>query len=287
MDGNKKINTVLFALTGFGNTVLKALLKNSRVNVKAVFTVKYEKPCPYYEEQQLIDLCKERDVLCYHGISVNSAEGISLLQKLFPDLILVSTFKQILKENVLDIPPLGVINFHPSLLPQYRGPCPTNAALFHDERVTGITVHYVTQEVDQGSILLTRPMAIDDICNDGQLRRELAILAGNMVPEVIELFRDHIKPLGAPQEKSISRPAPRPTVEDGYLELAGDVDTIRRKLRAYNPLPGTSILIGERRIPVDRFELFQDSRPDGVHEGQSTIDLIVGSRGIRLKKKSD
>ena len=287
MDEDKKINIVLFALTGFGNTVLDALLRHGKVSVKGVFTFKYGNPCPYYEERQLIDLCNERGVTCYHGFSVNSHEGISILQELSPDLIFVATFKQILNESVLSIPPLGVVNFHPSLLPQYRGPCPTSAALFHDEKVTGVTVHYVTKEVDEGNILLKKSMIIDDSDYDGQLRQKLAKLSGEIVPEVIDLFSDFTRPAGKPQEKSISRLAPRPEIEDGHIELAGDIDTIRRKLRAYNPLPGTSILIGGRRIPVNRFELFQDNRPDGVYEGRNAIDVIIHSRGIRLVKKFD
>lgn len=284
---NKKINIVLFSLTGFGNTVLEALLKDNRVNVGAVFTFKYDNPCPYYQERQLIDLCIEHKVTCHHDISVNSNEGISLLQKLSPDLILVATFKQILKENVLSIPPLGVVNFHPSLLPKYRGPCPTSAVLLHGEKVTGITIHYVTKEVDKGNILLERSILIDDVFNDGQLRQELAKLAGNMVPEVIDLFFDFTKPAGKSQKKNLSSLAPRPTPEDGNIHSTDDIDTIQRKIRAFNPLPGTSILIDDRRIFVDRFELFQDNRSDGLYEKKNTIDLITNSRGLRLFKKLD
>ena len=285
MNKNDRLNVVLFALTGFGNTVLEALLRDFRVKVGAVFTIKYDNPFPYYSERPLLDLCDERLVLCCHGVKVCSDEGIGLLRQLSPDLIIVATFKQILRENVLSLPPLGVVNFHPSLLPRYRGPCPTNAALLNDEKVTGVTVHYVTEELDEGDILLQRSITLSGVENDGHLRQRLARLAGEMIPELIGMFAGFTKPAGTPQGHGLAGLAPKPTVDDGYLELATDIDTIRRKMRAFNPLPGTSVLIGDRRVAVDRFDLFQDDRPSGLYEHNNAIDLIAGSQAIRLYEK--
>jgi methionyl-tRNA formyltransferase len=281
---SKQLRVVLFALTGFGNTVLKALLEDARVYVEAVFTIKYDHPFPYYEEQQLIELCDERGVKCYYGVKVCSDEGIELLRQLSPDLIMMVTFKQILRENVIQLPPLGVINFHPSLLPRYRGPCPTNAALLNDEKITGVTIHYATEALDEGNILLQKAMIIEEEDTDGQLRNKLARLAGEMTPEVVRMFAGFTRPAGAPQDHNLASIAPKPTVEDGYLELATDIDTIRRKMRAFNPLPGTSILVGDSRIAVERFKLIQDSRPDGQYESNYSIDFVIGAQGIRLYK---
>ncbi|GAB4544512.1 MAG: hypothetical protein Kow0063_38240 [Anaerolineae bacterium] len=287
MARNDRLNVVLFALTGFGNTTLEALLKDARVNMEAVFTVRYDRPFPYYRERQLIELCDERGVRCYYGVKVGSEEGIQLLHKHSPDLIIVATFKQILTQNVLSLPPLGVVNFHPSLLPRYRGPCPTNAALYHDEKVTGVTAHYVTEKLDEGNMLLQRSMVIDEADNDGRLRQKLARLTGEMIPELIGMFAGFTRPAGTPQDHSQASFAPKPTQEDGYLELASDIDTVRRKMRAFNPLPGTSILVGGKRVAVDRFELLQDDRPDGVYNGGHAIDLVIDSLAIRLSKKPD
>lgn len=286
MDKCDKFNVVLFALTGFGNTVLEALLKDVRVNVTAVFTVKYDHPFPYYDEQHLLELCHERRVTCYSGVQVRSDEGIALLRQHAPDLIIVATFKQILAQNVLSLPRLGVVNLHPSLLPRYRGPCPTHAALLNDEAVAGVTAHYVTEKLDEGNILLQRSIAINEVDNDGQLRQKLAGLAGEMVPELIGLFAGFTKPAGMPQDHSLATLAPRPTVEDGYLELAADIPTIRRQMRAFNPLPGTSIPVGDRRVAVDKFELLRDSRADGLYQNDKFIELIIDSQAIRLYKKA-
>jgi methionyl-tRNA formyltransferase len=284
---SEQLRVVIFALTGFGNTVLKALLEDARVHVEAVFTVKYDQPFPYYEEQQLIELCDERDVKCYHGVKVYSLEGIRLLHELSPDLIIMATFKQILKKNVIQLPPLGVINFHPSLLPQFRGPCPTTAALLNGEKITGVTVHYVTEDLDEGNILLQRSIDIQEIDNDGQLRQKLASLAGELVPECIDNFVGLTPPVGVPQDHNLVSTAPKPTTEDGYLELATSIDAIQRKMRALNPLPGTSILVGGNRITVERYDILDTFMPDGIYENIESIDISINSQAIKLYKKGD
>lgn len=287
MSRDNRLKVVLFALTGFGNTVLASLLEDDRVDVAAVFTVKYDQPFPYYAEQQLAELCRQRQVSCYLDVKVNSDEGLELVRKHAPDLIIVATFKQILKEKVLSLPKLGVVNVHPSLLPNYRGPCPTNAALLNGENTTGVTIHYVTETVDEGNLLLQRSIAIGESENDGQLRLRLSRLAGEMMPELIEMFAGTSWPAGTPQDHSRANFAPRPTAEDGYLEQATDVLAIQRKMRAFNPLPGTSILIGDRRVAVDRFEILSRNGVDGIYENGNAIDFIIGSHAIRLYKKSE
>ena len=285
MNANHKLNVVLFALTGFGNSVLEALLEVSQVSVSAVFTVRYTNPFPHYEEQPLHALCAERGVACFTDMRVSSDAGIALLRQHSPDLIIVATFKQILAQNVLCLPRLGVVNLHPSLLPRYRGPCPTNAALLNDDEYTGVTAHYVTEKLDEGDILLQRSISIRDVVDDGQLRQVLAKLAGQMVPDLIGMFDGFVKPVGVPQDHRLASHAPRPTVEDGHLELATDIQTICNKVRAFNPLPGTSLLVANARIAVDRAECFQSDNCDGLCDHGDYLELVVNSQAIKLHKR--
>ncbi len=285
MQNQRKLRIILFALPGFGNPVLASLMKDDRVDVVAVFTVKYKTPFPYYKEKQLNVVCEDYGIPCYYGIKVTSVEGLNLIHSLSPDLILVATFKQILKQNVLDIPQLGVVNFHPSLLPKYRGPCPTNAALFHGEKYTGVTAHFVTSGIDDGDILLQKIVTIEETWVDSELRHKLADLSGDMVPDLIDLFINFERPSGKPQDHEKASSAPKPIVEAGYLESAPDIEMIQRQIRAFNPIPGTSVLVGERRIFVDRFERVSIDQDDGVFECQDYIDLVIRSEAIRLFKR--
>ena len=276
------ITVVLLGLTGFGNTVLEALLAVPGVNVAAVFTHRYDGPFPYYSERQLVDLCGDRGVPCHHDAAIGSDESLARLRALAPDLILVATFKEILGERVLAVPPLGVVNLHPSLLPRYRGPCPTNAALLSDDDTSGVTAHYVTRGVDDGDVILQRQVAITEVVDDGQLRLKLARLAGDMIPELLALWRRGTKPEGTPQDARRATYAPRPRPEDGFLERLSSAEDIRRTMRALNPLPGTSIATDDGRIAVDRFEPLADSPSAGPRISDEAVDLTVGATAIRL-----
>lgn len=285
----RKLKVVLFALTGFGNPVVDSLTKDSRVSLEAVFTIKYQNPFPYYEEIQLVDLCGIRGIPCHQGIIVSSPEGMNLLQSYMPDLIIVSTFKQMIRENVIDLPSLGVVNLHPSLLPKYRGACPSNAVLLNGELVTGITAHYVTPGLDDGDILLQKSINISEIENDGRLRYNLAKLAGELTPDLIDMFVGNAKPQGRMQEHHLASFAPKPTPEDGYLENDTEFETICRKIRAYNPIPGTSVLLGDRRVVVDHFEFLSGEHflSNGFLEVSDSVDYAVNHKILRMYKKID
>lgn len=278
------MNIVLFGLTGFGNSVLMALLNERKVQISAVFTTKYEKPFPYYEEKQLIDLCKENNIR-YHVNKLDSEEGISTLRALAPDLILVATFRQIIQSNVISIPRLGIVNIHPSLLPKYRGPNPTNNALLHGESITGITMHYLTERLDAGNVLLQKAINIEDDDTDGNLRKKLSSVASSMIPNLIELFQQPRIPVGIPQDEGLSTYATKPRAEDGYLEVLRDIESFKRRIRGLTPYPGTSFLIEHRRVPIDKYHGLSRQGRDGVYEADRWIDIFINSKGLRLIKK--
>jgi methionyl-tRNA formyltransferase len=282
MEPRHQLNVALLALTGFGNTVLAALLADSRVRVGGVFTVTYPGPFPYYPERQLVDLCASRGVTCYHDLAVSQGDGLAALERLAPDLIVVATFKQMLRTPLLALPRLGVVNLHPSLLPRHRGPCPTQAALLAGDRTTGVTAHYVDERLDEGDILLQRTLEIDDHDDDGRLRQRLASLAASMVPDLVGLFAGGTRPSGRAQDHAQATLAPRPDPEQGHLERAPDAEAARRAVRALTPYPGASVLVGAERIAVDSAQVLADTRPPGIYPQDDTVDLVFETGAVRL-----
>jgi methionyl-tRNA formyltransferase len=275
------LRVVLLGLTGFGNTVLEALLADARVRVVAVFTHRYDGPFPYYDEQSLIDCCARHGVTCHHDVTVGSEAGLQRMRSASPDVVLVATFKDILREAVLSVPRLGVVNLHPSLLPRHRGPCPTQAALLAGDAWSGVTAHYAGSGVDDGDIILQRRVAIADVPTDGELRRRLAAVAAAMVPDLISLWQNGARPAGAPQDPSHATHAPRPRPEDGFLELVPSADDLCRRVRALTPLPGTSIATGSGRVPVLSCRRLPGSAAP-VSRDSGAIDVQLGSEAVRL-----
>ncbi len=279
------MNVILFGFTGLGSAVLRGLLNEPSVDVTSVFTKKYSYPYPFYKEIQIQELCNEKDIECYSDKKVNSNEVVNLIENQKPDLIIVSSFNQIISRKVIEIPTLAILNVHPSLLPCYRGPFPDQAVLLNGENKTGVTVHYLTEALDSGNILLQKSLEIDPADNYCTLKKKLADLAMEIIPEIIKLFSGSQKPEGTKQDDAKASFFSRPNAEDGYLETEKNIETIKNKIRALNPFPGTSILVNNQRIKVDRMEIpdMQNSN-HGKKELDEYVDIIINSTFVKLHK---
>lgn len=280
------MNVILFGFTGLGNAVLRGLLKIEDVNVKSVYTKKYPAAYPFYPEIQIEELCRNNGIKCFNDLKVNSPGTIAAINDESPDLLIVSSFNQIFSKQLIEIPKLGCINFHPSLLPLYRGPCPEQSVLLNGEKETGITVHYIAQKIDAGNILLQKKIPIDENVNYPSLKKTVAEATEAVTPEVITLFSDGSIPEGIKQDESKATYHKRPSDDDCHLENEKDVSAIKRKIRALNPFPGTSILFEGNRIEVDRFELpGNNSFVSGFINADDYIDMRLDAEVIRLFKK--
>ncbi|HKJ28475.1 MAG TPA: methionyl-tRNA formyltransferase, partial [Anaerolineales bacterium] len=108
--------------------------------------------------------------------SLRTPEAFEQLKSYQPDLIVVAAFGQILKPNVLNLPPLGCINVHASLLPRWRGASPINAAILHGDDASGVTIMKMDAGLDTGPILSARAVPITPTTTAGELSDTLAQL---------------------------------------------------------------------------------------------------------------
>lgn len=188
------MNVCLFALTGFGNSVLSSLLKLKEIRSFLVITRKEKGPFPYYCCDQLVDLCRKKSIKSIYHTNFKLTHEI--VNKFSPDVIIISTFHKKIPKYTLRIAKIAAINIHPSLLPKYRGPNPTNWAIISGERSSGITIHLAGDALDKGDILFQRKISICGM-NDGQLRKYLAKLTGDHIGKFVRklIISTAIKPL--------------------------------------------------------------------------------------------
>ena len=230
----------LLALTGFGNTVLEALRKSVHVQGLLVFTRREKGDFPYYPCAQLTELCSKAQISCYDDRKLTSRETYGQILDFLPDLILVATFDQKIPPEIMKIPRLGAVNIHPSLLPQYRGPCPTHWAVIHGEKETGITFHQVTEGYDLGEILYQRRIEIDEL-TDGELRQKLAQLAGECLEGFLAAYlHGKLKPLGQDPEQGSY--FPKITSKEGIYLLKSGRFPMDCLIRGLHPYPGMGII---------------------------------------------
>ncbi|MEW5827541.1 MAG: methionyl-tRNA formyltransferase [Chloroflexota bacterium] len=164
-------------------------------------------------------------------------EAMQQLREWSPDVIIVAAFGQILRQEVLDLPPFGCVNVHASLLPRWRGAAPINAAILAGDAETGITIMKMDAGVDTGPMLARRaiPIAADDTA--GSLFVKLAALGGDLLLETLPGYLSgEIRPHSQPDEGATY--APMLKKEDGLLDFTRPADELARRVRAFDPWPG-------------------------------------------------
>jgi methionyl-tRNA formyltransferase len=124
--------------------------------------------------------------------TLNSPESQKFLESLELDVLLVCVCKNILKQTTIDIPKLGSVNIHPSLLPQYRGPVPVFWALYNREIISGVTFQQMNKNIDDGPIVAQYPMAIPQQVTEQQLSRSLLSLAAEHLNTVLSLLQSKL-----------------------------------------------------------------------------------------------
>lgn len=206
-----KIRVILFGMAGFGNNSLKVLTKEPFIELVGVVTPKRESsPFPYYKCKKLQDVAISKNIPLYEGLILKENKTYELIKSLKPDLIIVSSFRQIVPKNIISIPRLGVINIHPSLLPKYRGPTPTIWALMNKEKETGVTIHFIEDEkIDSGRIITHARLKILKSDIDSSLRKKLALLSEKALIKALQLILEKDKSFFLPQNNRKATYYPR------------------------------------------------------------------------------
>jgi methionyl-tRNA formyltransferase len=185
-------------------------------------------------------------------------KAIEWLKSLRADIGAVVAYGSIFKQPVLEIPRLGWLNLHYSLLPELPGPAPVQNAILQGKKVTGVTVFRLDSGVDSGPIISSTEQAIDDADTTESLLSKLTGIGANLLIDVLQ--QDEAKlALAKPQEISgIHASATKPTRELARIDFTGDALTQLNKIRALNPEPMAWFELNGTIIRVIRAR-FQDS----------------------------
>ncbi len=178
------------------------------------------------------------------------------LAALLPDVVVIVAYGQILRKNILNLPALGCINIHTSLLPRWRGAAPIQWALLDGDLETGVTTMHLAEKLDAGDILLQKRIPILKEDTSKTLHDRLADLGAELVLPTLEgLVLKNLK--GQPQDESGVTYASKLTKEMQWLDPKLSAEALERRVRALSPWPGTSIYLGQR-LRVKQARLRQD-----------------------------
>jgi methionyl-tRNA formyltransferase len=169
---------------------------------------------------------------------LRNSESFERLKAWQPDLIAVTAFGQILRQNVLDLPRFGCINVHASLLPRWRGAAPIQASILHGDTQTGVTIMKLDAGMDTGPILAQRVEEILPEDTSGSLAERLAMIGADLLVETLPRYIDgKIQPI--PQDDGLATQSPMIRKEEGLLNFEQPAELLARQIRAFQPWPGT------------------------------------------------
>lgn len=250
----KKLNIVFMGTPAFAVPSLDILHKN--FDVKAVVTAP-DKPAGRGMKLHQSEVKKYAES---HGIPVlqpsnlKSELFLNQLKEINPYLQVVVAFRM-LPESVWSLPPLGTINLHASLLPQYRGAAPIHHAIINGEKETGVTIFKLKHEIDTGNILLQQKVKIEDDETTGQLHDKLTTAGAELLFKAVQGIQDGtLQEL--PQEKLVTKiklhPAPKIQKEDCKIQWDQGTDRVYNFIRGLNPFPGAFTSLNETRIKIGK-----------------------------------
>ncbi|MDB0037983.1 methionyl-tRNA formyltransferase [bacterium] len=268
----KKIDIVFMGTPEFAVTILDKLLSDQAINVVGVITAP-DKPAG---RGRKINSSAVKEFALLHNLNIlqptnlKDSAFIDELQELNADLFVVVAFRM-LPEIVWEMPELGTINLHASLLPQYRGAAPINWAIINGEKETGVTTFFIEREIDTGAIIEQQKVVIEKNMSVGDLYSTLMELgASTTLSSVHKIMKGEVD--GIHQEGILPyeelKAAPKIFKPDCEIDLSKDVKTVHNFCRGLDPYPGAWCKIKIDKDDLKTIKFFQTS----------TTDIPVGSK---------
>ena len=206
---------------------------------------------------------------------------IEQLQAWDPDLIVVMAFGQILRKNVLELPRLGCLNAHASLLPRWRGASPIQAAILNGDTVSGVTIMQMDPGIDTGPMLKARELPIEPYDTTVTLSAKMADLAADLLIEVIPAYADGtLLPQPQPEEGACYTGMIRK--EDGLLDFTQSAEQLVCKVHAYNPWPCAAFEINGETFKVYQAHTasFRENLQPGTRTVYNRLPAIAAADGL-------
>ena len=211
-------------------------------------------------------------------------EFAQILREAAPDAAIVSAYGKILPAHILDIPKYGCLNIHGSLLPRFRGAAPIQAAIIAGDAETGVTIMHMDEGLDTGDMLAKASTPVDGKTLE-QLHDELALLGGKLIVETLEDIEGALT-RAEKQDDALSIYAPMISKADGHIDFSMEPEEIERRMRAFDPWPGTFAEMDGKTFKLWRAEALDKASdaPQGtvIAAGEEGLDIAAGGRVLRV-----
>jgi methionyl-tRNA formyltransferase len=281
MTTNKSVKIIFMGTPDFAVPVFYALL-NAGHEVRAALT----QPDRPKGRGHSVAYSPVKEAALKKGVPVLQPEKLrggkeirETLKSYNADMFVVAAYGLILPQRILDMPPLGCVNVHASLLPKYRGASPLHSALLNGDEKNGVTIMYMAAGVDTGDMILKRELKIESGERFPSLHDRMAALGGECITEAIAQIVSGTA-ARTPQNEADASYAPMIGKEDGHIDWRWPSERIINLTRALDPWPGPYTLIEDKPLKIWRCEVYagqydETSAPGVILNADTARGLVI------------
>jgi methionyl-tRNA formyltransferase len=281
------VRVVFMGSPPFAEPVFRGILANERHDVIALVT-RPDKPRGRgmkVEESPLVRAARDKNVAVFQPARARDPEFVQALRELAPDVIVVASYGEILKRDVLELPRHGCLNVHASLLPRHRGASPIQAAIRAGDEETGVSIQRMVLALDEGDVMLEARTKIGAHENAGELLARLAQLGASAASRALDLVESG-EARFTPQDAARATYARKVEKADGLVDWTQPAIDVERLVRAFTPWPGArttasggEIVLLDVRARADR----SDEPPGTIVATKPALCVSTGDGAIEIR----
>lgn len=280
----KDIKIVFMGTATFSQAVLEKLIEEN-YNIELVVS----QPDRMVGRKRQIKMPEVKVVALQHDIPVFQPQKIKddyqAIVDAQPDLIITAAYGQMIPQAVLDVPRLGCINVHASLLPKYRGGAPVHYAILNGDEKTGVTIMYMVKKMDAGNIIYQKEITIGEDETVGELYDRLSVIGGDAL---IEALPDIIKGTNTSivQDEALVTYSPVITREQEKIDFNKPAQDVHNQIRGLNPWPGAYTTYQGKTVKIYKGFVHncENARTHHAHQQPGTIvKIFKDAIGVKVK----
>jgi methionyl-tRNA formyltransferase len=230
------------------------------------------------QEPAVKTFARERGLEVGQPEKVRDPAFVERIRALAPDAFAVAAYGKILPKALLDVPPLGAVNVHGSLLPRHRGAAPIQRAILAGDPTTGVTIMLMNERMDAGDVLAMREMPIEPEDTAETLSQRMSEIGAAALVETLDAWRrGAIRPVAQREDEATF--APLVTKDEGEIDWTRSAVAIERAVRAFSPWPGAYTWAGGKILKIHRATTRSDAEAaaPGMIRSASGAELAVAT----------
>ena len=260
----------------FGHELLKTILEEG-LKISGVFSYSDKKQKFYSDFASFDEITKKYNIIHHKVQNINDVENLEILKKIQPDLILVMGWSQLLKDEILKIPRIGIIGSHPTELPKYRGRAPIPWSIIKELKESALSFFWITNGIDNGDLLDQKKFKIEEDDDASTLYEKIISLGKDMILHNLHKIQQGDISKKRQDSSLFIEEWPKRTPEDGKIDWKKNTKKIHNLIRATtHPYPGAFTYFKNSKLII-----WNASYTDGEEQPPGKI-IDVNGKGVKV-----